>query len=655
MEPPVRDEIGSSFFPRPTEASIQVGTTRLTMGSPMNAVRLRTEDGRYIHAVGSANLLVAATISSPGTDDTFLFEPPAMVPPASGGGFSIAAITPSNQRTSRVLRVEHNTVTGPYRRKSPTLVTYEVGGPGTRVLVSPPFGAGYPGYPGDDPSERVLAIVRMQGAVASAPGTPIATGDRVCLRIDSNRGQTFFAKVANPADGAELRGDGTTLGQTGTVFVVELLDVQPTTVPVVTCGSVTALVTRASSGAALSGATCTIAVPQGIFTAVSGSDGRTPDLAGASGACVPVGPAQLVAAADRFQTKSTTVTVGTGAQEVPVSLECTLVRGRVIDGSGVGLVGIPVNLRDRQRVPILDENGVPYRTTTGAGGSFEFRCVPHAYAQVFTTAAPAQLQHERDIPPEGWTNVTIVIASSQTCGDLVGLVVDAQTGAPIVGATVTESGGRQTTTDAQGRFRFACVLPAGANTVYASALGYPEGVGTGSVPPGGDSAEVLIRLSRPTVSDLRLILDWGMQPADLDLHLSGPDGASGRFHCFFAARNPVPWAEIGPDDTTGTGPEVTSVFRVPPGPSGSFVAGDYHVWVHNFSGPTYAASAAAVTIVVADPGGSLTQLARYVVTSAMGDPQDRLWHVFDFTIDAAGNVTRTDVQTLSPGVSTDVL
>jgi uncharacterized protein YfaP (DUF2135 family) len=262
------------------------------------------------------------------------------------------------------------------------------------------------------------------------------------------------------------------------------------------------------------------------------------------------------------------------------------------------------------------------------------------------------MQHTRVIGPEGWTTVTIVV-QVQTCGDLVGQVVDADTGQPIAGATVTEGGGRQTTTDANGNFRFQCVRPAGSNLVVAEAPGFGFGSKIGTVPTSGDSAPVVIRLHRVAVDRILIRLDWGMSPSDLDSHLSGPDGTpGGRFHCFFVNKTPTAFVTLDVDDVTSFGPETITISK---DSSGAFVAGDYHYWVHDFTTTTFAGSNASVTVSVVSAQGSVNQLATFLVANASGDQADDIWHVVDLAIDASGNVTQTVVQTLSQGNSATVL
>jgi uncharacterized protein YfaP (DUF2135 family) len=650
-------------FPACSAWCVCEGTECVPTAVTVNALRLRTADGRYL---GSGNvgqgLVVAKSVGSPGFAETFILVSPATGPLNSPRAIQLAIATSGWTRAASQIRVDHNVITLPPRdKKSPRLVTYEVGGPGARVLDSPPFSAGYPAYPGDDPAERIFTIVKLVGSAAASAGTPINNGDRVVLRIDSNRGNTFFFRVIGGGNGAEVHGDGTVLGQAGTVFFVELNEVRaglgwrPTTVVCRACAAVTAVVRRAGAVPAMGvpGASATLQVQGHTYQGVSGTTGRAPLSESDGNTCVPAGTVTVQASANRYQNGSATDTVpSSGTKDIVVQLQCTQVRGRVVDQAGSGRPGVTVYLRDQNGMVLLDENGNPLRATTDANGNFVFNCVQHGFVQVWTTAAPTQMQHTKVIGPDGWVNVTIVVQT--TCGDLVGRVVDADTGQPIAGATVTESGGRQTTTDANGNFTFTCVMPGGSVTVFASAPGYPEEFEVGFVPSSGQSTPVVIELRRASVAEIQVRLDWGTQPSDLDSHLSGPDGAGGTFHCFFVNRTPVAHAELDADDTTALGPETITIRRSPAG-TGSFVAGDYHYWVHNYSGSTFAGSNALIAVSSADAQGMLTSIATYSVVNATGAPADDLWHVVNLTIDANGNVTRADVQTLQAGDSSTVL
>jgi len=204
----------------------------------------------------------------------------------------------------------------------------------------------------------------------------------------------------------------------------------------------------------------------------------------------------------------------------------------VVDAAGLPVAGVVVRLGDTAGNPLLDPNGNPYTQTTRPDGSFVFDCVPHGLAVVWNAVDGQSLPIT--VPPEALANVTIVV--QVRCGNLVGRVTDAATGQPIQNARVSVAFTMlQTTTDATGNFRFNNVCPPGRRTVDATALGCQPGSATGNVPAAGDSSSFEIRLTCTTavVSAIIARLDWGIQPPDLDAHLSGPNPLGGRFHLFF--------------------------------------------------------------------------------------------------------------------------
>jgi hypothetical protein len=626
----------------------------------INAIRLRTPDGRYLQAAnGGGGGLFAVNVTAPSIWETFLFVPPAAWPLVSGSQVAFDVSNANWDPAGLRVRVDHRTVVLPHSGKCDRLVTYEVGGPGTSVWVSGPFPPGYPGYPGDDPAERIFSLDKLIGGVPAPAGTPINSGDSVHVRISSNRGNTYFFRVADGSSGAGVGGDGVDSRDPAIVFVAEFNEVRPglgwrpAPVQCQTCAAVTALVTRAADGTPIAGATAVAQVPGHPYQGTTGANGQAALLDSSNRNCVPAGGVTVQASADRYQDKSVSVQVpGSGAIQVAIALDCTQVAGKVVDAAGNGIPGQVVMLRDANRNVLLDENGNPFVTNTAGDGSFVFNCVSHGYVQVWTLADPSQLNHTSTIGPPGWTNVVIVIQQA-TCGNLVGQVIDASTLGPISGAQVTESGGRQTPTGTNGDFQFVCVRPAGPNTVWATDPPiYQPGSALGVVPSAGNSAPVIIKLNRAAaIVAIQIRLAWGVQPSDLDSHLSGPDQAGGRFHCFWVDKTPVPYVVLDHDVTTGSGPETITISQA----VGQFVAGDYHYWVHNYTATTFAGSDASVSVATVDAQGVLTQIAHYDVTAATGDPTLGLWHVVDFSLDVLGTVVRTDVQAFQAGNSATVL
>ncbi|MFN8633984.1 MAG: carboxypeptidase-like regulatory domain-containing protein [Chloroflexota bacterium] len=223
-------------------------------------------------------------------------------------------------------------------------------------------------------------------------------------------------------------------------------------------------------------------------------------------------------------------------------------------------------------------------------------------------------------------------------GNLAGTVRSLISGAPIPGATVRVNG-LTGTTDANGAFLIQGI-DVGAYQATASAPGFtsqtlPVTIGAGT------TAQVAFLLGT-AFPDITFTLVWGAQPVDLDAHLSGPSGG-GRFHASFLNPNPVPYASLTVQDDDGFGPEQIVIRRDPV--TQLFVPGDYHFWVHNFTGtPGFNVSQGRVVV-----NKDAQLLGVFDASGASGDPNLPLWYVVNLQIDAAGNVTVGTVQQFTNG------
>ncbi|HVE63009.1 MAG TPA: carboxypeptidase regulatory-like domain-containing protein [Mycobacteriales bacterium] len=233
-------------------------------------------------------------------------------------------------------------------------------------------------------------------------------------------------------------------------------------------------------------------------------------------------------------------------------------------------------------------------------------------------------------------------------GTISGRVRNASTGNPISGALVTVDGTGQTgTSDVNGDYTILNV-PAGPQNLTASRSGFSNSTASVVVPPDGN---VVQDFNLSQLGAVRVVLAWGAQPSDLDLHMSGPDGAGDRFHVAYYDPTPVPHASLDRDDTSSFGPETITV-TITPAPGGGYVPGEYRAWVHNFStSPEFDVSSATVRLFDA-----ATERGVYSVGDATGSPVHDLWHVVNFTLASDGTMSPiTPVQTFVPGNSSTQL
>jgi hypothetical protein len=225
------------------------------------------------------------------------------------------------------------------------------------------------------------------------------------------------------------------------------------------------------------------------------------------------------------------------------------------------------------------------------------------------------------------------------------VVTSLQTGDAIVGATVTV-GSASAVTGSAGTYTISGVAP-GTYLAQAAASGFAT-LTQGVVVTSGTTTTASFAL--PTsATDLTITLTWGARPADLDAHLSGPHVAGGRFHAYFLDPNPVGYASLTAQSRDGFGPEQIVIRRNPA--TGTYVAGEYHFWVRNFSTtPGFNVSQARVIV-----NTSTQVLGTFDVGAATGDPSLDLWYVVNLQIDAAGNVTAVPQQRFTAGDSFVVL
>lgn len=346
------------------------------------------------------------------------------------------------------------------------------------------------------------------------------------------------------------------------------------------------------------------------------------------------------------------VTASTERKTAAVSVDVTNARpldnvavtGRVVEGEGgAGIAGAVVSYQT--------DHGQTGTVATGADGSFSLSFLSDsrtdAYLLDATASAPGYVTtrlSRAPVRPAGHQIESIQLVRTRAAqdGTITGAVRDVRKAdVAVANATLRLERGQgsalvpeivaMTTSDAQGRYTFSG-LAAGTYTVLAYADGYVSGtrtaitVSTGAVPnqdvglsPIGAEPEV------------RIVLNWGSAPADLDAHLTGPNapGVGGRFHAYYSNRlNPAasPYAGLDLDDRDGAGPETITLTRLN--------GGVYRYSVHDYTNggaarPQELGRSGATVLVIAGPR---------TYTFHVPNQPGNLWTVFEMSGDIANPV-----------------
>ena len=239
---------------------------------------------------------------------------------------------------------------------------------------------------------------------------------------------------------------------------------------------------------------------------------------------------------------------------------------------------------------------------------------------------------------------------STTC--VTGKVVDTS-GNPVGNARVDSQGqgyiGTSTAyTALDGRFSINIKADAAAiiTAATAIALSNSEEVQGGAAGASCTPLTIDLTLGSTTTGSAKIKLTWGTNPGDLDSHLTGPQtDTSTRFHIYFfndGSLTTSPFAQLDVDDVTSFGPEIITINR--------FTPGVYRYSVHHYSGTsTILASPARVELTL----NGVTRIFTPPATSTtLGT--DSVWVVLELTVDSAGGITVTPVNTYTTA-STDAV
>jgi hypothetical protein len=241
-------------------------------------------------------------------------------------------------------------------------------------------------------------------------------------------------------------------------------------------------------------------------------------------------------------------------------------------------------------------------------------------------------------------NADVPISQKST---VTGRVVDGS-GNPIQGARVevrpTETGrgwsGNEASTSADGTFSIVvmaasnCQIWATKNGIESDHKSFISAAGGGTVSVGD------IVLAEPLI---KITLTWGLDPRDLDSHLTVPMADGSRAHVYYSNQAPTGAdAYLDTDDTTSYGPEIITV--------SALHNGIYRYSVHHYAGDgTISSSRASVSMFV--KGFGIYNLTPPAGATAVDD----VWQLWEITVSGGVVTAVTPLNKFIAGVSADAV
>jgi len=165
-------------------------------------------------------------------------------------------------------------------------------------------------------------------------------------------------------------------------------------------------------------------------------------------------------------------------------------------------------------------------------------------------------------------------------GIIRGLVTNAVDGSILEGATVS-LGGSSAMTDESGEYNFYLAIQGGIYQVSSMIDSFCPYEGSFIIPDDYSSSLYTYNFSLspiPEPGEIRMILNWGPSPSDLDSHLKTPEIEGQTHHISYGNRgsaDSAPFVTLDVDDTNGYGPETITIKQ-------SF-SGTYVYYIYQYS------------------------------------------------------------------------
>lgn len=263
-------------------------------------------------------------------------------------------------------------------------------------------------------------------------------------------------------------------------------------------------------------------------------------------------------------------------------------------GKLVGQVVDAVELSPIKEASVAIYNGDRLVKTmkTEEDGTYSIDLVPATYKVV--VSSPSYITDSSNVQITAANTTTydsklqLVSTQYEGIGKASGSIINALTGQPVPGITLDIRKGKNNTSgdivktitsDETGKYTVD--LPGGNYSIGLSGEGYIATNANILVLGGLEKAEQNATISPEGLlgEDIRMVLTWGMAPADLDAHITGPAADGSRFHVYFDNKDFMDEnneVNLDRDDLTYEGPETVTVIK-------RVNEGTYTYAVHNYS------------------------------------------------------------------------
>lgn len=389
--------------------------------------------------------------------------------------------------------------------------------------------------------------------------------------------------------------------------------------------------------------------PEGTTTPIAVGAGGTVQAASGPGrvtfAANSLESAPGVPAASPVSVRLTPIDVG--ADSFLLSGDYTSNLGAPLETFGSVMLSNPAGAQIAAAAPAVLR--IPVSTRTGAPTSparlFYLDAASATWVEEGTATVvndPAGSYYEGTVARFGHWMVGELLASPVT---VRGCVVD-DAGSPVADARIVAEGISYSAlaygnTNATGDF----ALPVKSNS-QVIVTGRRGAILTNAMTASITTTDVTLTpcLTLPSSNAATVRLTWGASPSDIDSHLHVPGGT----HVFYGSRGSLtaePFSNLDVDDTTGFGPEITTIRRPK--------VGLYRFYLHNFSGTFSPGMTGSPTRVELNYAGRVVAF-----TPPAGEGSNIYWHLFDLQIGADCSMTLfrynrfRDDQPANPNAST---